>query len=467
MSEKDGIDRRRFVQGAVGTVATFNVVPRHTMGGPGQIPPSERLNIAAVGVGGMGGVDLAKLIGEVDEVTPDNIVALCDVDDRYAEKTYRKFLNAARYHDYREMLEKERHVDAVLVATPDHLHAVVSMMAIKMGKHVYCEKPLTRTIYEARAVAEAAKTAKVATQMGNTGQAGERHRLESEWIADGAIGAVREAHVWCERPGGPYGWPAAIGRPKETPRVPDGLDWDLWLGPAPYRPYHPAYLPFSWRGWRDFGTGALGDIGAHRIFHVFRSLKLEHPDSVEVYSTRPNRRLRPEQQRMRYRFSEASYEDADETYPTACIARFDFPARGDMPPLQLFWYDGGMKPPRPHELEANRELPDDATMYVGDKGKMLDGRLIPESKMQKYKRPPKTLPRSPGHFQEWINACKGGQPAGAEFGIASLVTITVLLGNIAQRVGKRLTWDGPNLKVTNCDEANQFLHREYRAGYSL
>lgn len=462
-----GLSRRDFLGGATVTTAAFTIIPRHVLGGAGHVPPSERLNVAAVGVGGMGGVDLERLTQEVDEVGVENIVALCDVDERYAARRYKKYPKAKKYRDFRKMLEKEKDIDGVLVATPDHLHAVVTMAAIRAGKHVYCEKPLARTIYEAHTVAEAAREAKVATQMGNTGQAEEKHRLESEWIWDGAIGPVREVHVWCERPGTAYGWPAAIGRPTEKVTVPDGLDWDLWLGPAPYRPYHPAYMPFSWRGWRDFGTGALGDIGCHRIFHVFRTLKLEHPLSVEVYSTRSNRKLRPEGSRMLYQFYESEYEDAHETYPMACIAHYQFSARGDMPPVKLIWYDGGMKPARPDELEEGRELGKDAIMYVGDKGKMLDGRLIPESKMKAYKRPPKTLPRSPGHYREWIDACKGGKEAGANFDISSLVTKMVLLGNVAQRVGKRLYWDGPNMRVTNCDEANQYLHREYRKGWSL
>lgn len=465
--EQPGLSRRDFLGGAAATTAAFTIVPHKALAGTGHIPPSNRLNIAAVGIGGMGRLDLERLIQEVDELNDENIIALCDVDDRYAVRTYQRYPKAKKYIDFREMLEKEKDIDAVIVATPDHLHAAVSMAAIKKGKHVYCEKPLTRTIYEAQMLADAARKSKVATQMGNRNQALEKHRLECEWLWAGAIGPVREVHVWCERPGTGLGWPAAIPRPKDTPSVPKGLDWNLWLGPAPYRPYHPAYIPFSWRGWRDFGTGALGDIGGHRIFHVFRALKLEHPTSVEVYSTKPSRKLRPEHNRLLYRFGEYEFVDASETYPMACIAHYQFPARGDMPPVKLIWYDGGMKPAKPDELEEQRELSNDSIMYVGDKGKMLDGRLIPESKMESYKRPPKTLPRSSGHFNEWINACRGGEPAGSNFDIASLVTKTVLLGNIAQRVGKRLHWDGPNMKVTNVPEANQYIHREYRKGWSL
>ncbi len=464
---KEKISRRNFLGGAAAATMGFTVVPRYVLGGAGFVPPSEKVNIAVIGVGGMGGVDLEIMIGEVEEVTKDNIVAICDVDAKYAAKNLKKYPKAKVYRDFRKMLEKEKAIDAVLIATPDHNHAHISIAAMRMGKHVYCEKPLTHTIYEADMMAKVARETGVATQMGNTGQAEEKHVLETEWIADGAIGTVKEVHVWCARPGSIYGWPAAIGRPKDTPPVPEGLDWDMWLGPAPYRPYHRAYMPFSWRGWRDFGTGALGDIGCHRIFHPFRTLNLGHPTSVEVYSTKPNRIIRPEGTRALYQFEESAYEDASETYPMACIAYYKFPARGDRGPITLIWYDGGMKPRRPDELEEGRELSADAMMYVGDKGKMLDGRIIPESKMREYKRPPKTLPRSPGHYTEWINACKGGPTAGANFEVASLVTKTVLLGNVAQRVGKRLYWDGPNMKVTNVPEANEYIHKEYRKGWTL
>ena len=465
--KQSGLSRRRFLGGAAATTAAFTIVPHKALSGTGHIPPSNRLNIAAVGLGGMGKLDLERLIQEVDELNDENIIALCDVDDRYSVRTYQRYPKAKKCIDFREMLEKEKDIDAVIVATPDHLHAAVSMAAIKKGKHVYCEKPLTRTIYEAQMLADAAHKSKVATQMGNAAQSEEIYRLQAEWMADGAIGSVKEVHIWCGRPGSIYGWPAAIGRPKDTPAIPEGLDWDKWLGPAPYRPYNSAYHPFSWRGWRDFGTGTLGDVGSHRVFHAYQTLDLGHPTSVEVYSTKPNRKLRPAHNRLLYRFGEYGFVDASETYPMACIAYYKFPAKGKRGPITLIWYDGGMKPQRPEELEEGRELNDDDIMYVGDKGKILGGRLIPEAKMKAYKRPAKTLPRSPGHYTEWINACRGGEPAGANFDIASLVTKTVLLGNIAQRVGKRLHWDGPNMKITNVPEANQYIHREYRKGWSL
>jgi predicted dehydrogenase len=439
------ISRRQFM----GAAAALTIVPRYVLGGPRNIPPSEKVNIAGIGVGGRGASVL-------DGVSSQNIVALCDVDWKHAGGTFNRFPNAKKYRDFRKMLEEEdKNIDAVTVATPDHVHAVATMTAIKMGKHVYCEKPLTHSVYEARRVAEAAREHKVATQMGNQGQASEETRLLCEHIWDGAIGPVREVHVWTDRPSrGLFEvyWPQGVDRPKEEPPAPEHLDWDLWLGPAPYRPYHPCYLPSNWRGWWDFGTGALGDIGCHSLDSVFRALKLGHPVSVEAACTLVNK----------------------ETYPVASTVHYQFPARGDMPPVKVTWYDGGLRPPRPDELEEGREMGEGGALFVGDKGKMLRGRLIPESRQKEYGKPPNKLARSPGHFEEWINACKGGAPAGSNFDHAGLLAEVVLLGNVALRVELReklmrtkLTWDGPNMKITNLSEANQFLQREYRKGWTL
>ena len=424
-------------------VAAFTIVPRHVLGGSGNTAPSEKLNIAGIGVGGQGG-------GDIGNVSSENIVALCDVDDRRAAGTFNKFPKAKKYKDFRKMLEKEnKNIDAVVVATPDHTHAVATMMAIKMGKHVYCEKPLAHDIVEVRKVTEAAREAKVATQLGNQGQASEGTRLVCEFIWDGAIGPVREVYSWCNRPISPRGQ----GRPKETPPVPDGLSWDLWLGTAPERPYHPCYLPFNWRGWWDFGTGVLGDIGCHQFAPIFRALKLGYPTSVEASTSGVN----------------------SETAPLASIVRYEFPARGDMPPVKLTWYDGGLMPPRPAELEDGRRYGGaDSNLYVGDKGKMLGHRLIPEARMKEYKSPPKTLPRSPGHHREWLLACKGGPPAGSNFEVSGPMAEVVLLGNIAVRMGQtlyekglKLYYDGPNMRITNMPEANKYIRREYRKGWTL
>jgi predicted dehydrogenase len=445
---KKNFTRRDLIK-AAGAVAAFTVVPRHVLGGAGQTPPSEKLNIAGIGVGGQGGSDLNALSSQ-------NIVALCDADWRQAGGAFKRYPNARKYKDFREMLDKEdKNIDAVIVATPDHVHAVASIAAIKRGKHVYCEKPLTHSVYEARMVAQAAREHKVATQMGNQGQAGEEVRLLCETIWDGAIGQVHEVHVWTDRPLNGINkvyWPQGVDRPKETPPVPETLDWDLWLGPAPYRPYHPCYLPFIWRGWWDFGTGALGDIGCHSLDPVFRVLKFGHPTSVEACCTLVN----------------------NETYPVASRVTYEFPAREDLAPVRLHWYDGGMKPPRPPELEDGRRWDTNGALYIGEKGKIYGGRLLPESRQKEYGKPPQKLERSPGHHQEWVNACKGGKPAGSNFDHAGLLAQVVLLGNVALRpqlreklTRARLQWDGVNMKFTNMPEANEFLRREYRAGWTL
>jgi hypothetical protein len=323
------------------------------------------------------------------------------------------------------------------------------MAAIERGKHVYCEKPLTHCIWEARRIAEAAREAGVATQLGNQGQASEGNRLVSEFIWDGAIGPVREVHAWCNR----YISPRGIGRPQDTPPVPETLKWDLWLGPAPHRPYHPAYLPFSWRGWWDFGTGVLGDIGCHQLDPVFRALKLGYPTGVEACSSGVN----------------------EETAPQSSIVRFEFPERDGMPPLKLSWYDGGLMPPRPAELEEGRRFGNaDDNLFIGDDGKMLGHRLIPESRMKDYKKPPQKIPRSPGHHKEWLIACKGGPPARSNFDWAGPLTEVVLLGNVALKMekqlyekGLKLLYDGPNMKVTNLPEANRHIRDAYRDGWTL
>ncbi len=364
------------------------------------------------------------------------------VDEAYAkDKPSGSYRGCRAYADYRELLEKED-IDAVLVATPDHSHAVITMAALKRGKHVYCEKPLTWSVYEARQVTEAARKAKVATQLGNQGQSEEKARRVQEMIAAGAIGHVREVQSWV--PARFWSWPDWDGRPKDAPPIPDGLDWDLWLGPAPYRSYHPCYCPWTWRNWLDFGTGQLGDLGCHRLSTVFKALKLGHPISVEASTTKLS----------------------NETYPLGEIVRYEFPARGDLPPVTLTWYDGGLKMARPAEIDPDERVSD--ILYIGDKGKMIGDMLIPDSLMDTYKRPPKTLPRSPGQFEEWVQACRGGRPAGSDFVEHSgLLTEVVLLGNIAARIDKKLLWDGAAMRFTNDATANKMLHREYRRGWTL
>jgi predicted dehydrogenase len=448
------IFRRRFLSVSAAAAATFVIAPRHALG-QGQTPPSDKLNIAGVGIGGQGASDLSEMSGE-------NIVALCDVDSDYAAHTFKKYPKAKRYQDFREMLEKEKGIDAVVVGTPDHNHAIVSVAAMRHGKHVYCEKPLTRTVREARVVAQVARETKRVTQMGNQGMAFEGNRLIKEWIWGGVIGPVREVHVWSDRPTHrgkmPLWWPQGIERPTDTPPVPATLNWDLWLGPAPWRPYHPAYVPFRWRGWWDFGSGGLGDMGIHNLAPVFSALKLGAPTSVTATSTPVFK----------------------ETVPVAAMVHYEFPARGDMPAVRLHWYDGGLLPERPDELEDDRALdPEDGIIFVGDKGKILvEGwggekpRLIPAAKHKAFTPPPKTLPRSIGHYQEFVRACKQGTPTESNFGFSGPLTEAVLLGSVAIRlsgelIGEKLRWDSANLKVPNVPEAEKFLHYEYRAGWSL
>jgi predicted dehydrogenase len=415
------------------------------MGGLGLTSPSEKLNVAIVGVGGMGFGDISSVAGT------ENVVAICDVDDRQIKHALGKFPAAKVHADFRRMLDQQKDIDAVMVATPDHLHAVVAMTAMRMGKHVHCQKPLTHSVYEARMIGKAARECKVATQMGNQGQASEESRLVREMITAGAIGHVTEIHAWSNRK--PDISPRGIPRPKEMPPVPPYLNWDLWVGPSPIRPYHPCYLPFSWRGWWDFGTGVLGDIGCHQLSTAFKALKLGHPQTVEASST--NWQLPDEISR--------------ETAPMASVVRYRFGPDGDRGPVEIFWYDGGIRPERPDELEPQRTFGvDDGVMYVGKRGRMLGHRLIPEARQKEYGKPPTVLTRSPGHYQEWIDACKGGKPAGSNFvDHAAHLAEVVLLGNIAIRANDKLSWDAENLRFTNSETANALINPPYREGWSL
>jgi predicted dehydrogenase len=443
------MNRRKFIK-AASAAGAFTIVPRYVLGGAGDTPPSEKLNIAGIGIGGMGASNLQNLKGE-------NIIALCDVDYDYASKTFDEFPKAERYRDYRAMLDKQKDIDAVVIATPDHTHAVIAMAAIKAGKHVYCQKPLTRDICESRKLAEAAKKAGVTTVMGIQGHSMDGIRLICEWIWDGAIGQVRQVDAWCSLSYYPWGhayWSTSCAeRPKEAPPVPETLDWDLWIGPAPYRPYHRCYHPGVWRAWWDFGCGMMGDRGAHTLDPVYKALKLGHPATIEA----------------------TSLAGDGETHPLAAIVTYQFPARGDLPPVKLTWYEG-LQAPRPQELEDGRVMgnPEGGAIFIGDKGKLMCGvygespRLIPESKMKEYKPPDKTIPRvTVSHEQDWANACKAGRQPSASFDYSGPLTEMVLLGNVAKKMRTRLDWDGPNMKVTNIAEANQYVCREYRQGWTL
>ena len=437
MKKGTGVSRRHFLAGAA---FGLTVVGRHVLGGPGQQAPSDTLGVAGIGCGGKGG-------GDVRGMSSENIVALCDVDERRASGTFRRYPKAKKFKDFRVMLEKmDKHIDAVTVSTPDHVHAPASMMAIKMGKHCFTQKPLTHDIYESRMLAKAAREKKVMTIMGIQGLCSESHRLLCEWVWAGLLGPVREVHLWTNRPI----WPQGIDRPKDTPPVPKGLDWDLWLGPAPYRPYHPAYVPFKWRGWWDFGTGALGDIACHAMDAIFWALKLDQVKTFEVESV--------------------NSPVNSETYPKWSIITYRFPARADMPPLKLVWYDGGKKPPRPKELEPGRKLGSGGQIIIGDKATMFGDRIIPEAKMRELRSslPPKTIPRSPGIYREFIRACKGGpKPVGNFEDFSGPLTEIVLTGNLAIKTGKKIVWDVEKMRCTNVPEANNYVRREYRKGWTL
>ncbi|MDP6636014.1 MAG: Gfo/Idh/MocA family oxidoreductase [Phycisphaerae bacterium] len=453
------LTRRDFLAAGAGAAAgasVLTIVPSNVMGAKKDAKaPSDKLNVAGIGVGGMGGGNMRQCRGE-------NVVALCDVDSKHAARTFKAFPKAKTYKDFRIMLEKQKDIDAVVIATPDHTHAVTSMAAMQLGKHVFCQKPLAHTVYEARMLKEAARKYKVQTQMGNQGHSSEAIRLLKEWIAAGAIGDVTEVHAWSDRPtGGPwYANFAVRDLPKGSPPVPDTLDWDLWLGPTKKRAYHPAFHPFKWRAWLAYGTGALGDMGCHILDPAFWALNLGYPTSVqsEVKHHKP--------------------ELADQAFPISSTLTYQFPARGKMPPLKLVWTDGEYKTPRPRELEKGRRIDASGAFIYGSKGAIKHGshgasgmRIFPETKQKEYdpKRPPKTIPRvKNGHMGDWLRACKDGKPASSNFEYGGALTEMVLLGVLAMRFsGQKLEFDSKTMKFTNFPKANELLHIEYRDGWTL
>ena len=462
------LTRRTFMTSSAAAAVT--IASRSVLGGHARPAPSERINLAFIGTGDMGMGDLNDLMNLEDV----EVVAVCDVakivdyhkqefggiagleyaletvKQRNAERTKSgSYKGCTGYEDFREMLDKEEGIDAVVVATPDHVHAAACLAAISKGKHVYCEKPLAHSVYEVRLVTEAAHKAGVATQMGNHGHSEEGIRLTREWIRDGAIGPVREVHGWSSSGG--LSWLGMDRRPAETEPTPETLNWDLWLGPAPERPYHSAYAPYNWRGWWDFGTGAIGDMACHNLDPAFWALDLGATIDVEATSTR---------------FS-------DDTVPAGALYHYEFPARGDMPPVTMKWYDGGLMPPRPSELEEGRRMGEDGIYFVGDEGVIVCGgwagspRIIPESKMKAYQRPPKTILRVPGHHRGWIDACKSGNPVHGHFDYSGPMTETILLGNVALRTGKKIHWDSPNMKATDAPDADPYIKPTFREGWGL
>jgi predicted dehydrogenase len=456
------VSRRRFIYTSAMAASSLALAGCLSPGGKYK-SPNEKLNVGIIGCDGKGEVDSEGMSGE-------NIVALCDVDTNALAKAAKKWPKARQYRDYRVMIETEKTVDAVTVTIPDHSHASAAMCAIKHGKHVYCQKPLTHTIYEARALTHAARKYKVATQMGNQGHCNENIRKVCEMIWSGVIGQVREVHCWTDRP---Y-WYQGLTRPGGTDPVPDTLDWDLWVGPAAMRPFldnwpaasfadtqqsqyanrHPnVYHPFSWRGWWDFGCGSLGDMGCHVMDAPNWALALGAPVSVELVDA-----------------SRITREMA----PYWSIIRYQFPDRGDKAACTLTWYDGGKQPPLPEEM-AGKKWDDNGTFFVGDKGKIVcgalseDPHLLPKSVMKGYQFPAPTIPRVPQNdaYQDFIRACKGGPPASSNFDVSGPLTETVLLGNLVMRLGKKLEWDSATMQVTNAPEAEPFIRAQYREGWGI
>ncbi len=456
------LPRRRFLGGAAATITAataFTILPSHAVRAAQGRSPNDKLNLAGIGVGGMGATNLANCATE-------NIVALCDVDPDLAAKTFAKYPQAKQYNDFRVMLEKEKNLDAVIVATPDHSHAVIALAAIQRGINVYVQKPLTHSVHEARVLTEAARKYKVKTQMGNQGHSGEGTRQICEWIWSGAIGNVREVQTWTNRPVWPQG--IEVDRPAETPAVPAKLDWDKWIGPAQMRPYHPTYHPAKWRAWWDFGTGSLGDLGCHILDPVFWALKLKYPVSVEGCIS------------AYWQEFWKKTEPKNESFPRSSIARFKFPAREGMPEVRLTWWDGGLLPQRPDELEPGERMGDSdgGVLFIGDKGVLMCGcygrnpQLLPAKRMKEFKPPAPRIDRIPdgekGHEQDWVRACKGGKSASSNFDYSGPLSEMVLMGNLAIRFPNRLLlWDGEKMAVTNDADANAYVRRQYRQGWSL
>ena len=434
MSDSMRFTRRRFLGTSLATGAALTLAAPAFVRGRGL---NEKLNIATIGTGGMGGADLDSLAGE-------NIVALCDVDENTLNVAAGRFPKAKKYFDFRKMLEsEEKQIDAVQVSTPDHIHAPASVMAMKMGKHCFCQKPLAHDVTEARTMAKLAAEKKLATQMGTQIHAGDNYRRVVEIVQSGAIGPVREAVVWCGKD-----WGGGRHRKAEAP--PKHLHWDLWLGPAAERPYEPGvYHPQEWRRWWDFGTGTLGDMACHLMDLPFWALGLKHPLSVEA---------------------EGPPVDPDTT-PTGMKVTLEFPARGGAPsgspPVKFTWSDGNRTP----KQVAGHDVPFMGVMFIGEKGQMFADyggyRLYPEEQFKGFRPPPQTIPASIGHYAEWIRACKEGTPTTCNFGYSGALSEAVLLGNVAYRVGKKFQWDAENLKAVNCPQADQYLRREYRQGWTL
>ena len=439
--------RREFL-GTTAAAGAFTILPSGIISRAGRLAPSDKLNVACIGVGGQGWSDVRGMSGE-------NIYAMCDVDDRSADRAYKAFPNAKRYKDYREMIDKEsKNIDAVTITVPDHSHAAAAMLALHAGKHVYVQKPLARTVHEVRALmAEAAKRPKQSTQMGNQGHAAEGVRQIREWFDAGILGDVREVHLWTNRPI----WPQAIDRPQQAFNVPPALDWNLWLGPSPERPYNPAYAPFNWRGWWDWGTGAMGDMACHIMDASFWTLQLRYPTRVIPEST------------LLY----------SETAPKSSRITYEFGARGNLPPVTIVWRDGGLLPPRPENWPASEAWTNDdagGQLWIGSKAMLNAGtyaenpRLVnpDQDKALKANPPAQKFARTGGVHAEWIAAIKGGtQPGSNIAGYAGPLTEMIVLGNLAVRAGRTIELDPATGRILTSGIPEEWMTPRYRSGWTL
>ncbi|WP_435006677.1 Gfo/Idh/MocA family protein [Tundrisphaera lichenicola] len=425
---RQGRNRRDFLRVAAAGSLTA------AFGGRARGGPNDRLNIGIIGTSG-------RALGNIEGVEGENVVAICEIDDALLARASERFSNAKTFVDFRKLIEMPG-IDGVVISTADHTHAPAAAMALRLGKHVYCEKPLTHSVFEARTLAKLAAEAKVATQMGTQIHATDNYRRVVELVKSEAIGPVKEVHVWL----GSANWSGGT-RPTEKPPIPSGLHWDLWIGPAPDRPYHPTYQPATWRRWWDFGNGTLGDMGCHFIDLPFWALDLRYPTTITAEGPPP---------------------DA-ETAPERLVVKYQFPARGQQPPVSLTWYQGGQRP----ELLTDRNVKgwENGVLFVGEKGMLIADygrrKLLPEDSFRDFTAPEQSIPKSIGHHAEWIAACKDGRPTTCNFDYSGALTESVLLGSVAYRSGKALEWDGPAMKATNCPEAEAFLRRDYRKGWTL
>ncbi|HTK78669.1 MAG TPA: Gfo/Idh/MocA family oxidoreductase [Gemmataceae bacterium] len=458
------LSRRQFLRAGAAAAGVFTIVPRHVLGGPGHLAPSDKVNVAVIGVGGRGRENVRELFKVNDcqiiavadpaesfstanfyyKSTGGRAPAAAEIEKHYAATTPNH--RCAQYEDFRVMLEKEKAIDAILCATPDHLHAYVSTVAMRAGKHVYCEKPLTHNVWEARRVAQVAKETKVATQMGNQGHSTEGIRQTCELIWSGAIGPVREVHAWV----GTKRWnPTLTGRPPETMPVPAGLNWDLWLGPREPRPFHTAYFPVAWRDFWAFGSSTLGDFGCHDLDSSCWSLDLRAPESIEAH---------------------AAGASDKEIGPHGAIVYYEFGPRGDKPAVKIAWYDGGLQPERPAALPNGEALPARGVLFVGEKGMMLCGGAGGKPRLLGTGNgtpPTPTLPRSNGHHRDWIDACKGGKPASSNFEYGARLSEIALLGVLSLRTGRRIQWNAAEMKASGFSGADAVIKESYRKGWEV